>query len=120
MSRVTRTSDRRGSALAGHPGLAPWNAQALTAFPQAFATDPELASQLGFGHVVLMLENEMLEVVFQGEVFGRFVVVVAGIAIALLWRQANELVVFQIAQFDVDAQQFGRNLRAFAQDDGAL
>ena len=32
-----------------------------------------------------MLEDEMLEIVFQGEVFGRFVVVVTGVAVALLW-----------------------------------
>ena len=42
-----------------------FDAQTLTAFPQAFATDTEFACQLGFGHVVLVFENEVLEVVFQ-------------------------------------------------------
>ena len=57
----------------GATGLAPRNAQALTAFPQAFAADAELARQFGLGHVVLMLEHEMLEVVLQREILGRLV-----------------------------------------------
>src|SRR5258708_2775356 len=57
-----------GSALAGHAGLAPWNAQALAPFPQALAADAEFARQLSLGHVVLVLEDEMLEVVFQRQV----------------------------------------------------
>jgi len=53
------------SAFAGGPGFAPWNAQALAPLPQAFTAHTELAGQFGFGHVVLVLEHEMLEVVFQ-------------------------------------------------------
>ena len=43
--------------FAGSVALAPRDAQALAAFPQALAADPELASQLGFGHVVLVFEH---------------------------------------------------------------
>ncbi|MNN80782.1 hypothetical protein D3C81_1975440 [compost metagenome] len=37
-----------------------------------------------------------------------------------LWWQTDELVVFQIAQLDVDAQQVGGDFRAFAQNHCAL
>ena len=53
------------SAFAGNPGLAPWNAQALAPFPQALAADAQFAGQFGLGHMVLMLKDEVLEVVFQ-------------------------------------------------------
>lgn len=57
-----------------------------------------------------MLENEVLEVVFQRQVFGRLMAAVAGVT-RRLWRQTDELVVFQIAQLDVDAQQVGGDFR---------
>ena len=42
----------------------------------------------------------------------------AGIATtALLRGQADEVVVVQVAEFDVDTQQLGRNFRALRQDD---
>ena len=41
------------------------DAQALAALPQTLAADAELVRQLGFGHVVLMLQDKVLEVVFQ-------------------------------------------------------
>ena len=53
------------SVFAGDAGFSAWNAQALATFPQAFTTDPQLAGQFGLGHVVLMLQNEVLKVVFQ-------------------------------------------------------
>ena len=53
------------SALAGSPALAPRDAQALATFPQALAADAELAGQLGLGHVVLVFENEVLEIILQ-------------------------------------------------------
>ncbi len=59
------TGARAGSAFAGGPALAPRDTQALTTFPQAFAADTELAGQLGLGHVVLVFEYKVLEVVFQ-------------------------------------------------------
>ena len=53
------------SAFAGNPGLAPRDTQALAPFPQAFTADAQLARQFGLGHVVLVLQHEMLEVIFQ-------------------------------------------------------
>ena len=47
--------------------------QALAPFPQAFAADSQLVGQFGFGHVFLMLKNEMLEVIFQRQIFGRLI-----------------------------------------------
>ena len=66
-----------------------------------------------------MFKDEVLEVVFQGQVFGRLVAVVGG-TVALLRCQADEFVVFQITQLNVDAQQLGGYFRALAQDDSAL
>lgn len=59
------TCEGAPSTFAGNPGLAPWNAQALAPFPQALAAYAQLARQFGLGHVVLMLKDEVLEVVFQ-------------------------------------------------------
>lgn len=53
------------SAFAGNPGLAPRDTQALAPFPQAFTADAQFARQFGLGHVVLVLQHEMLEVIFQ-------------------------------------------------------
>jgi hypothetical protein len=53
------------SAFARYSGLAPWNAQALAPFPQAFAAHAQLAGQFGLGHMILVFEDEVLEVVFQ-------------------------------------------------------
>ena len=66
----TRGFDSLGSAFAGDSAFAAWDAQALTAFPEALAADAQFASQFGLGHVVLVFEDEMLEVVFQRQVFG--------------------------------------------------
>jgi hypothetical protein len=52
-----------GLLVGGRAGLAPWNAQALATFPQTFAADAEFAGQFGFGHVILVFENKMLEIV---------------------------------------------------------
>ena len=40
------------------------NAEALAAFPQAFAAYSQLFRKLGFIHRVLMLNHESLEIVF--------------------------------------------------------
>lgn len=42
------------------------NAEALAAFPQALAADAQFACQLGFGHMLLMFEHEVLEVILKG------------------------------------------------------
>ncbi len=52
-------------ALAWHAGFASRDSQTLTSLPQAFAADPQFSSQFGLGHMVLMLKDEVLEVVFQ-------------------------------------------------------
>ena len=92
--------------FAGDTGFSAWNTQALAPFPQAFTTHAQFSRQFGFRHVVLMLKHKVLEVVFQRKVFSR---VMAGVTAtdALLWAQADKVVVLQIAQLDVDAQQFG-------------
>ena len=51
--------------LRGCARFAAWNTQALAAFPQAFTADAQFACKLGLSHVFLVLENEVLEVVFQ-------------------------------------------------------
>ena len=47
------------------------DAEALAPFPQTLSADAELARELGFAHVVLVLQHEALEVLFQRKVFGR-------------------------------------------------
>ena len=105
--------------LADDPGFSAWDPQSLAPLPQALAADAQLACQLRLGHVVLVLEDEVLKVVFQRQVFGG---VQAGVtaADALLRGQADEVIVMQVVQIDIDAQQLGRNFRAFAQNDGSL
>ena len=53
------------SSLAAGTRLAARDAEALASLPKAFAADTKLAGQLGFGHVVLMLKDKMLEVILQ-------------------------------------------------------
>ena len=68
--------------------------------------------------MVLVLKHEVLEVVFQRQVLGRLVARVgrAGHHQGIV----EEVVLFQIAQFDVDAQQLGGNFCALAEDHRAL
>ncbi|MNY73552.1 hypothetical protein D3C86_2123670 [compost metagenome] len=69
--------------------------------------------------MVLVLKNEMLEVVFQGQVFGRLVAGGAGTAL-LRWQAGICIVVLKVAQLDVDAQQLGGDFRALTQNYRAL
>src|SRR5690606_15380494 len=65
-------SNTPGTPVTGSAGgLLARNAQALTAFPEALAADAQLVGQLGFGHMLLVFQHKMLEVVFQGKVFRR-------------------------------------------------
>ena len=49
--------------LAGGGGFSAGGGQTLTSLPKAFATDAQFAGQLGFGHVFLMFQYKMLEVI---------------------------------------------------------
>ena len=67
--------------------------------------------------MVLVLQDEVLEVVFQRQILGGLagLMAIAG----LLCRQAGKIVL-QIIQFDVDAQQLGADALALAEDHRAL
>lgn len=44
------------------------NAQALAPFPQTLAADSQLLGEFGLAHLVLMLEHEVLEIIFERQV----------------------------------------------------
>ena len=70
---VTTGGARALISRVGCCGFATRNTQPLAAFPQAFTTDAQFAGQFGFGHMLLVLKDEMLEIIFQRQVFDRIV-----------------------------------------------